>query len=62
MQNAFQVLSNEKSFTVFASSSEDCAAWICDINEAIIHQAQTKAGAYLTDLSHSLSLSLSLSL
>lgn len=50
MQNAFQVLSNEKSFTVFASSSEDCFAWVCDINDAISQLSQNKAnsGTYLS--------------
>jgi hypothetical protein len=45
MNNAFQVLSNQKSFTVFAESPEDKEAWIRDINKAIQLNNQLKYGS-----------------
>lgn len=35
MSNAFQILSNQKSFSVFAESPQDKKAWMADINKAI---------------------------
>ena len=35
MQNAFQVLSNEKSFTVFAENYSVMQSWVQDIEDAI---------------------------
>merc|ERR1712137_1319234 len=35
MSNAFQILSNQKSFSVFAESAQDKKSWMADINKAI---------------------------
>jgi len=42
--NAFQVLSNQKSFTVYAESEEEKIAWMTDINKAIQLNYQLKHG------------------